>query len=257
MSDVLFIHGLWVTPTCFDRFMGRARDRGITASAPAWPQLDRPVAELRADPPPGLARVGIAELVDHYAALVRAAATPPVLVGHSLGGLVVLRLLDAGLGRAGVVLDGAPVRGIPPTRRALLSGLPVVSKPFGWRRLHRMSRSAFAANFANALPADEQDAAFAEHIIPAPGRPIFQLAFSMANPHSVVRPGPGSPPVLFVAGTADRTADPRLVRATHAKYLAAGAPVELLEAVGHSHWLIAEPGWEKIADAVLDFVEKI
>lgn len=257
MPEVLFIHGLWVTARCFDRFRARAEDRGLATTAPPWPLLDGTVADINASPPDGLARLGIGELVAHYEAIVRARPEPPVLVGHSLGGLVVLRLLDAGLGRAGVVLDGAPVRGVPPTLLALRSGGPVVSKPFGWRRVHRMSRKGFAANFANGLPAAEVDEAYRDHIIPTPGRPVFQLAFAMANRHSRVRPGPSTPPLLFVAGTADRTADPKLVRATHERYVKAGAPAELIEATGHSHWLIAEPGWEQIADQVYDWIAKL
>src|SRR5690242_15344221 len=109
---VVFVHGAWVTPGCFDRFGMRFEARGHPCLAPAWPYDDRPVEELRADPAPELAHQGVTEIVDHYDRIVRAQPEPPILVGHSFGGLFVQMLLDRGLGAAGVALDPAPPRGV-------------------------------------------------------------------------------------------------------------------------------------------------
>lgn len=252
MANLLFIHGLRVTRHCFDRFRERAEERGFTATVPAWPHLDRPAAELRAAPPRELGDLGLPELLDFFAASVREMERPPVLVGHSLGGLIAQVLLDRGLGRAAVALDPAPIRGVLPPPSGLGVHAPVLLRP--WRKIDLFDRRAFARDFANALPADEVDAAYDAHVVPAPTKPFRQAALGR---HNGVRPRPDGKPLLLVAGTNDRTVPASTVRATHRRYRRAGAPAELLEAPGHSHWLIAEPGWEKIADQVFDWISGV
>lgn len=252
MTHLFFVHGLRVTRTCFDLFRDRAEARGLTCTIPPWPHLDRPAAELRTACPPELGKLGLKELVDHFAGRLQGMDPQPVLVGHSVGGLLVQLLLDRGLGTAAVALDPAPIRGVLPPPGGLLVHAPVLARP--WRRLDLFSRRSFARDFAGGLPAEQVDAAYDAHIVPAPTKVFLQAA---AGRHNGVRPGPRSRPLLLVAGTADRTVPASTVRAAYRRYRRAGAPAELLEAPGHSHWLIAEPGWEKVADQVFDWAERV
>jgi pimeloyl-ACP methyl ester carboxylesterase len=256
MPHLLFVHGLFVTARCFDKFRSRAESRGYSTSAPPWPYLDGDAAHLRANPPAGLTDIGLGELVAHYSGHARAFDTPPVLIGHSLGGMIVQVLADRGLGAAAVALDPAPIRGVRAAPQAVRVNLPILLRWRGHRRLFLMKRTAFARNFANGLPADQVDAAYDDVVVHAPGKPFLQLALGDRARHTETRPRPEGKPVLLVAGDADRTVPASMVRATHARYLTAGAPAELLPAPGHSHYLIAEPGWEKIADSVLDWVAR-
>ncbi len=249
MPPILFLHGLWVTPRCFDGWRERATARGWDTHAPAWPHLDGAPADLRSRPPRQLARVGVPELVEHYRAAAAGLAEPPVLVGHSLGGLTAQLLLAAGVGRAAIALDPAPVRGVPVTPGMVAGSAPILLRP--WTGLHVMSRQTFARDFANGLPADRVEQAYEDHVVPAPGRPFRHLAFGR---HTAVRLDRRTAPLLLVAGTADRTVPASTVRATHRRHRRAGAAVDLLEAPGHSHWLVAEPGWEKVADRALDWL---
>ncbi|HEX5588946.1 MAG TPA: alpha/beta hydrolase, partial [Candidatus Limnocylindrales bacterium] len=132
-TTVVFVHGGWVTPACWDRFVPYFEARGYRCLAPAWPGKDRPIEEIRSDPSP-LAGLGIREIVDHYATVVRGLDEPPILVGHSFGGLFVQLLIDRGLGAAGIAIDSAPPKGIfafEPT--ALVSLGRILAIPFGWR----------------------------------------------------------------------------------------------------------------------------
>lgn len=114
-----------MTPRCWEPFIGYFEQRGYACQAPAWPHKDLPFEELRAHPPAELAGLGVTEIVDHYASLIQAQSEPPILIGHSFGGLFVQMLLDRGLGRAGVAIDPAPPKGVLPLflSRSLTAGL--------------------------------------------------------------------------------------------------------------------------------------
>jgi len=190
--------------------------------------------------------------VEFFSTHIRAADEPPVLIGHSVGGLLVQLLIDRGLGAAAAALDPAPIRGVLPPPGGLAVHAPVLLRP--WRKVDLFSRRAWARDFANGLPPEQSDAAYDAHVIPTPTKVFRQAGLGL---HTKVRPTPGKPPLLLVAGTADRTVPASTVRATYRKYRKAGAAVEFLEAPGHSHWLIAEPGWQVIADGVFDWVKRV
>src|SRR5512133_4172227 len=177
-QTVLFIHGGWVTPSCWDRFVSYFESRGYRCLAPAWPGKDRSIEAIRADPSP-LAGLGIGEIVDHYDRIVRALEEPPILIGHSFGGLFVQVLLDRGLGAAGVAIDSAPPKGVfafYPT--SLLSVGRVLLIPFGWRKVVRRTFTEFRHAFVHTTPREEARAIWQAQIVPDSGRPFFQSAFA-------------------------------------------------------------------------------
>ncbi len=249
---VVFIHGAWMTPACWERFTGRYEARGWAVLAPPWPLEDRPIDELRAQPDPALAAIGVSEIVDHYAAVIAALPEPPLLVGHSFGGLFVQMLLDRGLGAAGVAIDPAPPRWVLATPKAICGSLSVLLTPFGWRKTLRMSFDAFSKTFANRVPADQQRAEYDRHIVPTPGRIFFQDAVGKGT--GVRFNNPSRAPLLITAASDDLTVDPAMVRANFRKYRGA-ALTDFHEFSGHSHFLIAEPGWGEVADYTLDWAE--
>ena len=111
---VVFVHGAWVTSSCWENFGSYFERRGYQCLAPAWPHKNQPVAELRRHPPAELSGLGLIDIADHYNQIIRALDTPPILIGHSYGGLFVQMLLDWGLGAAGIAIDSAPPRGVLP-----------------------------------------------------------------------------------------------------------------------------------------------
>jgi len=249
--SILLIHGAWVTPDCWSAFRQVCEARGHDCIAPAWPTLDRPAAELRRQPDLRFAGTTIRALVDHFDAQVRRLAEPPILVGHSFGGLIVQMLLDRGLGAAGVAIDAGPPRGVLPSATAIRSALPVLLAWRGWQRVLTMSFDSFAKTFANALPPDQLRPTYERHIVPAPGRIYFQAAFGVGN--GVRFDNPQRPPLLLIAGEHDRTSTPSMVRAMYRKHRRAPARTDLIEFAGRSHWLIAEPGCEEVAERALDW----
>lgn len=254
-KTIMLIHGAWVTPDCWSNFRTYFEARGYHCITPAWPCVDRPVEQLRASPDPAFARLSIKMLVDHHDRLIRALPEPPILVGHSFGGLIVQMLLDRGLGATGVAIDAGPPRGVLPSMTAIRSALPVLLSWMGWRRTLSMSFASFAATFANALSPALQRQAYDRHIVPAPGKIYFQAALGIGN--GVNFANPGRPPLLLLAGEADRTSTPSMVRAMYRKHSRAPAATDMLVFPGRSHWLIAEPGWEQVAQGIFTWVERL
>jgi pimeloyl-ACP methyl ester carboxylesterase len=252
-KTVLFVHGAWVTSACWEPFKSWFEARGYACQAPPWPYLDRPVAELKGGIDPRFADLTISGLVDHYAQKVRAYPEPPILIGHSFGGLIVQLLLDRGLGRAGVAIDPAPPRGIGPSWTAILSSKAVLLSWRGWSRLHTMSLPEFRRNFANGLPEEALRQAYEEQIVPAPGRIFFQAALGLGTTVDFTNQKRG--PLVLIAGEQDRTVTPDMAKALYLRHKQTPRPVVLLRFPGRSHYLIAEPGWEAVAQGAMTWVE--
>ncbi len=249
---IVLIHRAWVGPSCGSLFRPRLEAHGFATVAPAWPHDDRPVEELRRTPEPALAGVGVGEIVDRYASIVRALPAPPILIGHSFGGLFVQMLLDRGLGAAGVAIDSAPPKGVTPSWSAVRASAPVLSAFGGWRRTLRMSYESFRWGFVHTLSEAQARAAYDEHVIPTPGRPFWQAALSpFAGAMRVDTRKADRAPLLLIAGSADRTVTAAMNRANHRLYRRSAAVTDLHELPGRSHWIIAEPGWEEVVDDAL------
>jgi pimeloyl-ACP methyl ester carboxylesterase len=218
------------------------------------------VAEINADPSP-LKGLGIGEIAAHYEQVVRGLDEPPILVGHSYGGLMTQILLDRGLGAAGVAIDPAPPKGVlsfePSAYRSLIG---VLLTPLGWRRVVRWKYGNFRYAFVNTLPEAEAHAAYDCQVTPETGRIFFQSAFAPFSPGSPTKvdfANRSRPPLLVIGGLADNIVPAKLVRRTVGKYRNAGMPVEYQEFPGRTHWLIAQEGWQEIATAIEAFINKL
>ena len=253
-KTVVFVHGAFVTGLCWEKFTEAFAAADWTCHAPSWPHLDGEPAALRKAPPAELAALGIEEILDHYAAFIEALPEPPMLVGHSFGGLFVQLLLQRGLGRAGVAIDPAPPSGVLPSVQALKAAWPVVGTFGHWKKTIDMSVEEFGATFANGLEDSEKAAAWDRYVVPSPGRLWAQSTF---------RPGlvkidfsrADRAPLMIFAGSADRTVTPDMNRKNFEKYGASSAVTEFHEFEGRSHFLIAEPGWEEVASKAMDFLD--
>src|SRR5688572_8077229 len=154
-KTIVLIHGAWLNSACWEGFRKRYEERGYAVLAPDWPYDDRPPSELRASPRPELASLGQREIISHYEKLIRTLPEPPILIGHSAGGVFVQHLLDRGLGAAGVAIDPAPTPGVALGPHAVVSALPVFFDWGSWKKAETMSRSYFRNRFAQLVPDDE------------------------------------------------------------------------------------------------------
>jgi pimeloyl-ACP methyl ester carboxylesterase len=252
-KTIVLVHGAWVSSSCWEKFKGRYEARGYTVVAPAWPYDDRDVGELRATPNPALARSGLPEVVDHYATIIGAMPEPPILIGHSFGGLIVQVLLDRGLGSAGVAINPAPPRGVLPGPTAFRANLPFLLTVAVWQRILTMPKGRFFGTFLNTVPAGERDAIYDRYVVPTAGRMFWDgLLTRGARVHWRK---PGRAPLLLITGTLDRAVGAGVNRSNFRKYRRSPSRTDFREFPGRSHWIIAEAGWEEVADYAIAWVE--
>ena len=257
---IMFIHGAWLTPLCWDQWVLYFSARGYSCAAPPWPYHERTVQVLRADPPPGLARLGIQQIIDLYAARIRIEKEPPILVGHSFGGLWVQVLLSLGLGAAGVAIHPASPRGVSPLRFSSIKATAPFLLQWGqWWREVLMSLPMFRYAFTNGLDPDYQEREYRRHIVPESGRIFFQTLLAPFNRRSPIALDFGNkarPPLLIIAGETDTIVPASVNRVNHRRYVDAGVPTDYREFPGRCHWTLTAPGWESVAACAADWIER-
>ena len=253
-KTIVFSHGAWLNSLSWENFLGYFAAQGYTCSAPEWPYRDKPAAELRENTPPELAQIGLKELTDHYARIVRALPEPPILIGHSFGGLIVQQLLDRGLGRAGVALDSAAPEGVFALDWSVLKvNAGILFKWMAWDQVVHMAFPEFQYAFTNTFPEDQQRACYDKYLVPETGRIFFQAAFAQLDPHHALQvnfKNNDRVPLLLIAGEKDHIVPAHVARANYEHYQHSTARTDFREFPGRAHLLIAQEGWEEIADYI-------
>jgi pimeloyl-ACP methyl ester carboxylesterase len=254
-DTIVFIHGMWMTPLSWEHWIDRYTARGHRVLAPAWPGLDAEPEQLCKDPSP-LRGLGIKEVVDHYDAIIRGLDRPPIIIGHSFGGLFAQLLLDRGLGAAGVALGtGAPKGVLRLPYTTLRAAWPALRNPANLKKETPLSQKQFHWCFTNALSREESDAVYARYYIPGAARPFFQAGTANFNPNAVTKvdyKNPARAPLLLVTGTADRICPPSVNRSNFNQQRKAPSATEHKEYPGRSHFP-GQDGWEELADYMLDW----
>lgn len=256
-TPVVFIHGLWLHATSWQPWVDLFRESGYDPIAPGWPGEPGTVEEARQHPD-AVANLGIDDVTDHYAEIIKGLPAPPVLVGHSFGGLITEKLLGQGHGAAGVAIDPAQIKGVLPLPLAQLrSGLPALGNPANLHRAVELTEKEFRFGFGNALPDDESDRLFQAYAIPSPARPLFQAAaanFVLHSPAAVDTDNASRGPLLLISGTADHTVPDVVTRSTFKQYRDSTAITHLKKFEGRGHSLTIDHGWRDVADEVLDWL---
>jgi pimeloyl-ACP methyl ester carboxylesterase len=253
------IHGLWLTPRSWEGWKERFEARGRRVLAPAWPRMQGEVEDLRRDPSP-LNGLGVTEIVDHYDRMIRELDGPPVIMGHSFGGLVTELLLDRGLGAAGVAISPAQVKGVlrlPPAQ--LRSTLPVVGNPANRNRTVELTPEQFNYAFTNTMSEEQAKAAYDRYEVPGPGRVLFQAAFANFNPRAVTKVDfhkDDRPPLLIIGNDQDHTVPASVSKEAAMRLGRSKAVVDYKEFAGRPHFTAGAPGWEAVADYALDWANR-
>jgi pimeloyl-ACP methyl ester carboxylesterase len=256
MADqpVLFIHGLWLHSSSWQPWMDLFAAEGYAPVAPLWPGEKDTVAATR-EHPDDVADKGVDEVTEHFAKIIDAMETPPVIIGHSFGGLVAEKLIGQGYGNAGVAIDPAQIKGVLPLPfRQLRSSFPVLSNPANIHRPIALTQDQFKFGFGNQLSDEESKALFDEWTIPSTVRPIFQAAaanFRMHAETAVDTKNEQRGPLLLVAGGEDNTAPEVTVNATLKQYRDSNAVTELITFKDRGHSLTIDHGWRDVATEVL------
>lgn len=256
-TPVVFVHGLWLLPSSWDRWVTLFEDNGYSAVTPGWPDDPYTVADAKASPEV-FAHKSVGEVADHQQAVIEGLDKKPAVIGHSFGGLLTQIVAGRGLAAVSVALDPAPFRGVLPLPiSALRSAEPVLKNPANYNRAVPLTYDQFRYGFANAVSEEEAKELYETYSVPGSGKPIFQAATANLNPWTEAKVDTKNSkrgPLLIIVGDKDHTVPPAIAKASYKKQKRNKGLTEYVEIPGRGHALTIDSGWREVADTALAFV---
>jgi non-heme chloroperoxidase len=259
LMPVVFIHGLWLLPSSWDRWAEVFEQAGYAPLTPGWPDDPGSVVEANQDPEV-FAHKTVGQVADHFAGLIGELQRKPALIGHSFGGLLAQIMAGRGLASVTVAIDPAPFRGVLPLPfSALKSAWPVLGNPANRNRAVPLTYDQFRYAFANAVGEDEAKDLYETYAVPASGAPIFQAAAANLNPWTEAKVDSKNPdrgPLLIISGEKDHVVPWAIANASYKKQQRNTGVTEIVEIPGRGHALTIDSGWREVADTALGFVKR-
>jgi pimeloyl-ACP methyl ester carboxylesterase len=258
-TPVVFIHGLWLLPSSWNRWADMFDQAGYVALTPGWPDDPQTTDEAKAHPEV-FANKTIGQVADHYASVIGKLKKKPAVIGHSFGGLLTQILAGRGLSKASVAIDPAPFRGVLPLPiSALQSAWPVLGNPSNRNRAVPLTYEQFRFAFANAVSEDEAKELYATYAVPASGAPLFQAATANLNPWTQAKVDTKNPdrgPLLIMSGEKDHTVPWSIANASFSRQKGNAGVTEIVEMPNRGHALTIDSGWREVADTALGFIKR-
>jgi pimeloyl-ACP methyl ester carboxylesterase len=246
-SEIVFIHGAWVNANCWNPIVTALRAQGYNCTAPNWPHKDQPND-------PELANIGITEILEHYKKIIGQYATPPVLVGHSFGGLFTQLLLNQGYGAAGIVLNSAPTKELLPLYLSVWqTNLPVI-RQFLFSSLMHLTPKQFGYSFAHRSTPTEQQQIYDTYVMGETPR-IFRQALT-APFHNLTKVDYSKPakPLHFLAGGDDLLCPAEQNQTNAAHYRSNLVTCQVLP--NRNHGMLFQAGYKEVADHILTWLQQ-
>ena len=259
LQPVVFVHGLWLLPSSWDRWAALFEGAGYTALQPGWPDDPDTVAEANAKPEV-FAHKTVGQVADHFEVIIRGLNKKPGVIGHSFGGLLVQMLSGRGVAAATVAIDPGPFRGVLPLPlTALKSAWPVLGNPANRNRAIPLTFEQFRFGFANAVSEAEAKDLYETFAVPASGVPLFQAATANLNPWTEAKvdvENPDRGPVLIISGEKDNTVPWAIANASFKQQQKNRGVTEIVEMKNRGHALVIDSGWREVADTALAFIRR-
>jgi non-heme chloroperoxidase len=258
-QPVVFIHGLWLLPSSWDRWASVFEEAGYAALTPSWPDDPETVEEARANPDV-LAKKNLKLIADHTADVIGLLDKKPAVMGHSTGGLLAQLIADRGISAATVAIDPGPFRGVLPLPiSALRSSMPVLKNPLNRGRAVTLTLDQFKYGWANALSEEEAKELYDTYHVAAPGVALMQMANANLNPFTEAKLDPKNPergPLLILDGEKDHTAPWAIANASYKRQLANPSVTEIEKIPNRGHSLTIDSGWREVAEKALAFIKR-
>ncbi|MEO7102334.1 MAG: alpha/beta fold hydrolase [Gemmatimonadaceae bacterium] len=258
-DTIVLIHGLWLTALSWENWVKHYTDKGFRVIARSWPGMEGDIDDLRRDPS-AITGLGVTEIVDHYDRIIRELERPPIIMGHSFGGLITEILNDRGLGASAVAIDPAPVKGILVLPfAAIKAALPGLKNPFEQHRAVALTLEQFHYAFTNYLSEEDSAPIYERYAVPGPNHVLFQASLANFNPHAettVNFHNDDRAPLLLISGGNDHTVPASVTKANFELFKKSKAVTDYREFPSRAHWTIGQPGWEQVADYSLDWAVK-
>ena len=258
-TPVVFVHGLWLLPSSWERWAAYFEEAGYVALTPGWPDDPDTVEEAKAHPEV-FAGKGIGEIADHHEAIIRRLDRKPLIIGHSFGGLLTQILAGRGLAACSVAISPAPFRGVLPLPvSALRVGSVALRNPANWNRAVPLTYEQFRYGFANAVGEQEAKELYETYSVPGPGEPLFQAAAANFNPWSEAKVDTRNRdrgPLLIISADGDHTVPWAIANASYKKQAKNDGATEITKVEGRGHALTIDHGWREVAETALAFARR-
>jgi pimeloyl-ACP methyl ester carboxylesterase len=256
-DTIVLLHGLWVTSRSWEKWVERYEGRGYRVLAPAYPGFEVEVEALREDPSP-IETQTVPAIVEHLENIVGEVESPPIIMGHSMGGLLTQILLDHGYGAAGVAIDSVPAEGIKVVPVSQIRSLfPILRHPTERHKAVGFTKEQFHTAFANTLSEEESDKVYERYYIPAPGNLVWGGVLANFTPgHQDVYVNfrnEDRAPLLFIAGGEDNLMPPAVNESNVKHYRHTKSITDYKEFPGRAHFTVGQDGWEEVADYALEW----
>jgi len=253
-DTIVLIHGFWVTPRSWEEWIAYYQDKGYRVLAPAYPGFEVEVEALRADPTP-IENLTVPAVIDHLTEVIGGLERPPILMGHSAGGVFTQLMLDRGYGAVGVVMDSAPTEGVPVVPLSQLKSTFPALRTVGRKKAAGFTFAQWHYAFCNTFPEERSRQLYERYHIPASVRVLWGSALATLEPgHQdtfVNYDNDDRAPLLFISGTHDHLMPPSVQR-SNAKHYKSKTVTEVKEFEG-PHLLPSRDGWEEVADYALEW----
>jgi pimeloyl-ACP methyl ester carboxylesterase len=260
LVPVVFVHGLWLLSSSWQRWRELFESNGYTTLAPGWPDDPATVEEAKAHPEV-FAHKMVQAVTDHYLAAISRLQKKPVVIGHSFGGLIVQKIAGEGVAAVTVAIDNAPFKGVLPLPiSSLKSAAPVLGNPLNLGKAIALTFDLFKYGWANYLDDTEAHELYESFHVPASGAPLFQAAVANFNPFGgethVDSKNADRGPLLIIAGDSDNTVPLAITEASYKIQSKNPGITEIERIKGRGHSLVIDHGWNEVADAALAFVKR-
>ncbi len=249
---LLFVHGMFLTAKSWEHWIEFFDQRGYRCKAPNWPLHDGEPALLRTEVPPGTGRLDLDTLVDAMARAAAAEARPPIVIGHSLGGLIAQLLAARGLVEAAVAICPVAPNGLLATDWGFLRNSAQIANPLRGDDPFIITPEGFHRTFTNMMSREQSDEMFARYAVHE-SRNVLRDAMGPSGCVDVRSP---HVPLLFIGAEADEIIPPKLVRKNADSYESRSSVREYREFPGRGHFIAGEPGWEDVAHYVHEWLER-
>jgi pimeloyl-ACP methyl ester carboxylesterase len=252
-KTMVFIHGMYMTPLCWENWLTYFQGKGYTCIAAPWPGRDKPVETLRKNhPDPELGRLTLSAVLDNLAEVIRGVGEKPILIGHSMGGLIAQLLLQRDLAAAAVAIDPAPPMGVFTISWPFLkSNFPHIDPLVTQSKPIEMTFTRFQYTFVNGMPLEAQRAAYDRYVVPesrrVPAQSLTRVArIDFTGQHA---------PLLLIAGSNDHLIPASLVKSTYGHYKGASS-TDFKEFAGRTHFIVGQENWQDVADFVASWIDQ-
>jgi pimeloyl-ACP methyl ester carboxylesterase len=258
-TPVVFIHGLWLLPSSWDRWADLFEEQGYAAVTPSWPDDPETIEEARANPEV-FAKKTLGQVADHTSEVIGGLQRKPAVVGHSTGGLLAQIIADRGLSAATVAIDPGPFRGVLPLPISTLRvSAPVLRNPLNRSRAVALTLDQFKYGWTNALDDDEAKQLYETYHVATPGVALMQMANANLNPRTEAKLDPRNPnrgPLLIIDGEKDHTVPWAIANASFKRQRHNPGVTEIQKVPNRGHSLTIDSGWREVADRTLAFVKR-